>query len=187
MTKVTVKEIGGMCMNPSIRKDVVAALFAALVAIFTQIVIPIQPVPITLGTMAVMMAGAVLGAHYGALSILIYVILGAAGLPVFAMARGGLSVIAGPGGGFILGYIAMAMTVGFICSRKGHSMKWLIAAMVTGCLVVYACGLAWFMALTGMGLLPAMTLCMFPFLPGDSVKILLAAFLVNRYRKYIHL
>ena len=165
----------------------VAALFAALTAVFTQLVIPIQPVPITLGTMAVMMAGAVLGAHYGALSILIYVILGAAGLPVFAMARAGVSVIAGPGGGFILGYIAMAATVGFIVERKGHSMKWLIAAMAAGCLVVYVCGLAWFMALTGAGPMSAMTMCMFPFLPGDAVKVVLGAFLVNRYRKYIHL
>jgi biotin transport system substrate-specific component len=118
---------------------------------------------------------------------LIYVILGAAGLPVFAMARAGVSVIAGPGGGFILGYIAMAATVGFIVERKGHSMKWLIAAMAAGCLVVYACGLAWFMALTGAGLISAMTMCMFPFLPGDAVKVVLGAFLVNRYRKYIHL
>ena len=72
-------------MNENIKRDVAAALFAAMTAIFTQLIIPIQPVPITLGTMAVMMAGAVLGAHYGALSMIIYVLLGAAGLPVFAM------------------------------------------------------------------------------------------------------
>ena len=174
-------------MNRSIRKDVVAALFAALVAVFTQLVIPIQPVPITLGSMAVLMAGAVLGARYGALSILIYVILGAAGLPVFAMARAGVSVLAGPGGGFIFGYIAGAAAVGFIAERKGYSMKWLIAALFVGSLVIYACGLAWFMALTGAGPLSAMTMCMFPFIPGDTVNIFLGSFLVNRYRKYIKL
>lgn len=174
-------------MNNTIRKDVVAALFAALTAIFTQLVIPIQPVPITLGTMAVMMAGAVLGKHYGPLSIIIYVLLGAAGLPVFAMARGGVSVIAGPGGGFILGYIVMAFAVGLCTEKWGHSMKALIPAMAIGCLVVYICGVAWFMALTGSGLWAAIVMCMLPFLPGDAVKILLGAFLVNRYKKYIRL
>lgn len=172
-------------MNNNLRKDVIAALFAALTAIFTQLVIPIQPVPITLGTMAVMMAGAVLGKHYGPLSIVIYVLLGAAGLPVFAMARAGVSVIAGPGGGFILGYIVMAFVVGAITDKWGHSMKTIVIAMIAGCLAVYVCGVAWFMGLTGSGLWPALVMCMFPFLPGDAVKILLGAFLVNRYKKYI--
>lgn len=172
-------------MNDSVGKDVAAALFAALTAIFTQLVIPIQPVPITMGTMAVMMAGAALGKHYGALSMIIYVLLGTAGLPVFAMARGGAAVVAGPGGGFILGYIATAFVVGWITEKWGRSFRVLTAAMAAGCLTVYVCGLAWFMALTGTGLWPAIMLCMFPFLPGDVVKVLLGAFLVNRYKKYI--
>lgn len=174
-------------MNSTIKRDIYAALFAALMAVFTQLVIPIQPVPITLGTMAVMMAGAVLGKHYGALSMVIYVLLGAAGLPVFAMARAGLSVLAGPGGGFILGYIATAFVVGLVTEKCGHSFKMLVFAMILGCVTVYVCGLAWFIALTGTGLWSAMTLCMFPFLPGDAVKVLLGAFLVNRYRKYVKL
>lgn len=174
-------------MNADIRKDVIAALFAAMTAIFTQLVIPIQPVPITLGTMAVLMAGAVLGHRHGALAMLIYVLLGAAGLPVFAMARGGASVIAGPGGGFILGYIATAFVVGLLTEKWGHSFRVLALSMAAGCLTVYLCGLVWFIGLTGTGIVPAMAMCMFPFLPGDVVKVLLGAFLVGRYRRYIRL
>ncbi len=173
-------------LNENIKRDVAAALFAAMTAIFTQLIIPIQPVPITLGTMAVMMAGAVLGAHYGALSMIIYVLLGAAGLPVFAMAHGGVGVLIGPGGGFILGYILTAFVVGWCTDRWGHSFRVLIPAMIAGCLTVYACGVAWFMGLTGASMWSAMVMCMFPFLPGDVVKVLLGAFLVSRYRKSIH-
>ena len=172
-------------MNGTIKKDVLAALFAAMMAIFTQLIIPIQPVPITMGTLAVMMAGAVLGSHYGALSMVIYVLLGAAGMPVFSMAQGGVGILIGPGGGFILGYIAMAFVVGLVTERWGGSYRVLVPAMAAGCLVVYACGLAWFMALTGTGLWSAALLCMVPFLPGDAVKILLGSFLVHRYRRYV--
>lgn len=175
---------GGVCVRANIRKDVLAALFAAMMAIFTQIIIPIQPVPITMGTLAVMMAGAVLGSHYGALSMAIYVLLGMAGMPVFSMAQGGVGVIIGPGGGFILGYIVMAFVVGLCTEKWGHSFRVLIPAMAAGCLAVYVCGVAWFMGLTGTGLWPAMVMCMFPFLPGDAVKILLGSFLVHRYQKF---
>ena len=164
-------------MNTAIKKDVLAALFAAMMAIFTQLIIPIQPVPITMGTLAVMMAGAVLGSHYGALSMVIYALLGAAGMPVFSMAQGGVGVI--------IGYIAMAFVVGLCTERWGTSFRVLVLAMVAGCLTVYVCGVAWFMMLTGNGLWPSMVLCMLPFLPGDAVKILLGSFLVHRYRRYV--
>lgn len=172
-------------MNTTIKKDVMAALFAAMTAIFTQLVIPIQPVPITMGTLAVMMAGAVLGSHYGALSLVIYVLLGAAGLPVFTMAQGGAGVLIGPNGGFLIGYIAMAFVVGFCTERWGRTYRRLVLAMILGCLTVYAFGVAWFMILTGTGLWASLLLCMLPFLPGDAVKILLGAFLVRRYGRYV--
>lgn len=171
-------------MNSSIKKDVMAALFAAMTAIFTQLVIPIQPVPITMGTLAVMMAGAVLGSHYGALSLVIYLLLGAAGLPVFTMAQGGAGILIGPTGGFLVGYVAMAFVVGRCVEAWGRSFRALACAMILGCLAVYAFGVAWFMILTGTGLVPSILLCMAPFLPGDAVKILLGVFLVHRYGRF---
>jgi len=94
---------------------VVCGLFAALTAICSYISIPLgfTPVPVTLGTLAVFLAGGILGKKYGTLSITVYVILGAVGVPVFAGFRGGIGVLAGPTGGYIIGYIAAAFIVGF--------------------------------------------------------------------------
>lgn len=75
--------------------QVLCALFAAFCAVCSQLTIPIQPVPITLGTFAVLLAGGFLGFRYGLMSIVIYLLLGAAGVPVFSMMRSGVSVIAG--------------------------------------------------------------------------------------------
>ena len=171
-----------MNQNRSIRMQVLCALFAAVTAVSSQLTIPIQPVPITLGTFAVLMAGGFLGKRYGILAIIIYLLLGMAGVPVFSMMRAGFSVIAGPSGGFILGFAPMAFVVGLISEKLGYSFKNMMVATLCGTAVCYTLGLAWFMLLTGTGLWPAMVMCMFPFLPGDFAKILLASFLVSKYR-----
>lgn len=97
--------------NSNIRMQVLCALFAAFCAVCSQLTIPIQPVPITLGTFAVLLAGGFLGSRYGLMSIVIYLLLGAAGVPVFSMMRSGVSVIAGPAGGFIIGRVIIPVPV----------------------------------------------------------------------------
>ena len=165
-----------MNTNHSIRMQVLCALFAAVCAVCSQLTIPIQPVPITLGTFGVLMAG-------GFLALLIYLILGAAGVPVFSMMRAGISVLAGPSGGFILGFAPMAFVVGLVSEKLGHTFKPMLAATLAGTAVCYVMGIGWFMFLTGTGMWSAMVMCMFPFLPGDLAKIILASFLVAKYRK----
>lgn len=172
-----------MNTNYSIRMQVLCALFAAVCAVCSQLTIPIQPVPITLGTFGVLMAGGFLEKRYGFLALLIYLILGAAGVPVFSMMRAGISVLAGPSGGFILGFVPMAFVVGLVSEKLGHSFKSMLVATLAGTAVCYVMGIGWFMFLTGTGLWPAMVMCMFPFLPGDLAKIILASFLVAKYRK----
>lgn len=172
-----------MNQNHSIRMQVLCALFAAVTAVCSQITIPIQPVPITLGTFAVLMAGGFLGKRYGLLAIVIYLLLGMAGVPVFSMMRAGFSVIAGPSGGFIIGFAPMAFVVGLVSEKLGYSFKNMLAATIAGTAVCYIMGLAWFMFLTGTGIWASMVMCMFPFLPGDFAKILLASFLVSKYRR----
>lgn len=172
-----------MNQSNSIRMQVLCALFAAVTAILSQLTIPIQPVPITLGTFAALMAGGFLGKRYGALSIIIYLLLGAVGVPVFSMMRAGMSVLAGPSGGFIVGFAPMAFVVGLVAEKWGYTFKNLLLATILGTAVCYAMGLAWFMFVTGTGLWASMVMCMFPFLPGDSAKILLASFLVSKYHK----
>lgn len=172
-----------MNTNHSIRMQVLCALFAAVCAVCSQLTIPIQPVPITLGTFGVLMAGGFLGKCYGLLALLIYLILGAAGVPVFSMMRAGISVLAGPSGGFILGFAPMAFVVGLVSEKLGHTFKSMLVATLAGTAVCYVMGIGWFMFLTGTGMWSAMVMCMFPFLPGDLAKIILASFLVAKYRK----
>lgn len=171
--------------STTIRMQVLCALFAAVCAVCSQITIPIQPVPITLGTLAALLAGGFLGKRYGAMSIILYLLLGMAGVPVFSLMRAGFSVIAGPSGGFIVGFAFMAFVTGWIGEKFGCSFRGMMAASILGTAVCYALGLAWFMFLTGTGIWASMVMCMFPFLPGDFAKILLASFLVSKYRKRI--
>ena len=98
--------------------QVMCALFTAVCAVFSQLTIPIQPVPITLGSFAALMAGGFLGKRYGFLSLVIYLLLGMAGVPVFSMMRAGVSVIAGPSGGFIVGFAVMAFIVGLVGKQQ---------------------------------------------------------------------
>lgn len=129
--------------------QVLCALFAAFCAVCSQLTIPIQPVPITLGTFAVLLAGGFLGSRYGLMSIVIYLLLGAAGVPVFSMMRSGVSVIAGPAGGFIIGFAVMAFVTGLISEKYGYSFKTMLIASVCGTLGCYILGIAWFIFLTG--------------------------------------
>ena len=86
-------------------------------------------------------------------------------------------------GGFILGFAPMAFVVGLVSEKLGHTFKPMLAATLAGTAVCYVMGIGWFMFLTGTGMWSAMVMCMFPFLPGDLAKIILASFLVAKYRK----
>ncbi|MDR2513724.1 MAG: biotin transporter BioY [Christensenellaceae bacterium] len=169
-----------------IRDLTLCALFAALSAIFSQLSLPIGPVPINLTHLSIFLAAGLLGANLGALSQLAFVLLGIVGLPVFSGFSGGLSVLLGPTGGFIAGYIACAYVAGLVIERFGHKLPSALLAMVLGLVVTYALGLAWFMYSTGSSLAASLPLCVLPFLPGDAAKILVSALLVGRLRPLLH-
>jgi len=157
---------------------ILCAQFAALSAVLSQIAIPVGPVPVTLTFLSVFLAGGLLGARYGAVSQIVFVLLGLVGAPVFAQFKGGPNALAGPTGGFIIGYIACAWVVGFAASRWGRSPKVLIPAMAVGALATYALGTLWFMRVTNHTLESALGACVLPFLPGDAAKIALSAALI---------
>ncbi len=161
---------------------VLCAFFAALTAVTAQIAIPVGPVPISLATCSVFLAGALLGSKSGAVSQAVYVLLGVAGVPVFAMLKGGPEVLAGPTGGYILGYIPAAWLVGFITERRENKFYVLLPAMLAGFLVYMTTGTLWFMILTRSGLKEAITACVAPFLPGDALKMILASVLAYRLK-----
>lgn len=162
--------------------------FSALTALSAQVAFYIGPVPITGQTFVVLLAGALLGSKRGALSQLTYLGMGAMGAPVFAGWMGGPAVLLGPTGGYLVGFVAAAFVVGFLAERGWDRRIWSTAlAMLIGSIVIYAFGLLW---LTNF--VPADSVLaagLYPFIPGDSLKIVLAAMalpsgwaLVNRAR-----
>ncbi|CVI73093.1 Biotin transporter BioY [Clostridiales bacterium CHKCI001] len=159
---------------------VLSAVFAALCAVCSQIAIPLPMVPINLALFAVHLSGAVLGSRYGTLSMLIYFILGIVGVPVFQGLNAGPGVLLGPTGGYITGYLAAAAVSGFTTSHFGHRFSILCISMGIGTILCYTIGTIWFIIITKTGVVQSLSICIIPFLPGDIVKILLAAILVQR-------
>jgi len=165
------------------QKMTLSALICALLCVLAQIVIPLPPVPISLALLAVFIAGAQLGPSWGTAAVCCYILLGAAGVPVFAGFGGGLSVLLGPTGGFLWGYIGCAWLVGKLSARFGFSRRSLILSMSAGTALCYLTGLLWFMLVTGTEFAGSLTVCVLPFLPGDILKVLFAAALVRRMQK----
>jgi biotin transport system substrate-specific component len=165
---------------------VLCAFFAALSAILSQIMIPAVPVPLTLTHVSIFLAVGLLGTKLGTISQTVYVLTGAAGIPVFAGFTGGIGRIAGPTGGFIVGYIACAFISGLLIGRFGKSVKGLISAMYAGWAVTYIFGIIWFMFITETGVIASLSACVLPFLPSDAVKTIVSALLVVRLRPAVN-
>lgn len=160
---------------------------AAVMAICSIITIPLPftPVPINLGLLGVFLAGGLLGPAQGTISIVIYIALGAAGLPVFSGMRGGLGILIGPTGGYIAGFVAAAFVCGFLCKKK-TDYPHLFFSFFTATVVCYLLGTLWFVISGGsQSFYGALSLCVFPFIPGDLLKICLSCFLVKRLRNII--
>ena len=169
--------------SPLTRQITLSALMCALICVCSQIIIPLPPVPLSLSLLAVYIAGALLGPVWGAAATGCYVLLGAAGMPVYAGFAGGFSVLLGPTGGFILGYVCCAAVSGAIVRRFGMSRRILWAALLLGTCCCYLTGTLWFCFVTGSALSAAVSSCILPFLPGDMLKVALAAALCVRLRK----
>lgn len=165
-----------------------AALFAVLMAACAWISIPTS-VPFTMQTFGVFAAVGLLGGRKGTFSVLVYLLLGAVGFPVFAGFSGGLGILLGATGGYILGFLAAALLYWGVTRLLG-SRTWVQAlGMVLGLAVCYAFGTAWFMVVyartTGpIGLATALGWCVIPFLIPDFLKIALALGLTKTLGKY---
>ncbi len=162
------------------------AIGAALIAVCSWLSIPFT-VPFTLQSFAVCLLAALLGWKRGTLAVLIYMLLGAAGLPVFSGFRSGLGTLLGATGGYILGFLLTAFVIGLIADRHPGQLLPLALAMLFGMLLCYACGPAWFVVVytrsSGpIGVLGALNLCVFPFLIPDALKCALALVLARRLR-----
>ena len=160
------------------------AIFAVLIAICSWISIP-TTVPFTLQTFGVFVSVGTLGGKRGSLSVLVYLLLGAVGIPVFAGFTGGIGIILGTTGGYIVGFLLAALVMWGMERLLGRKTWVLALSMVLGLLVCYAFGTVWFMTVyarsTGaIGLGTALGWCVFPFVIPDIVKIILALLVCKR-------
>lgn len=150
---------------------VYAALMAALTAAGAYIAIPLGPVPIVLQNLFIMLAGLLLGGRWGLISVAVYLLAGAVGLPVFAGGTGGVGKFVGPTGGYLLGFGAAAYLIGIISESGRGRVTIDVLAMVAGTLIIYAFGVSWLKVVTGISFSKALTVGMLPFLIGDALKI----------------
>jgi biotin transport system substrate-specific component len=168
------------------RDLVYMALFTAVTAVlgvFPPIPVPIIPVPITLQTFGVMLAGAVLGWKRGFISLLVFDLLVLAGAPILAGGRGGLEVIIGPSGGYIMAWPFAALVIGFLVDRfRVNIGLTFLYNIVGGILVVYAGGILYYCLVSGTPL-GAAIIGNLAFIPGDLIKAIVSAILAVRLRK----
>lgn len=179
----------GRKANKAINKTEMLVLTSVMAAVtgalaWISIPLPFTPVPINMALVGVLLAATIMhkkgNPKGGAASVLLYILMGAIGIPVFSGGTAGLGVLVGPTGGFIIGYIATALWVGYIGPKK--SLAFTAVINMLGILCCYAFGLLWFVQLTGSTLMAGISACMLPFLPGDVLKSVLVAWLGRRIK-----
>lgn len=172
-TRLTVKDMAwcGIC--------------AALLALSAWISIPMPQVSFTMQSFAVFFALGLLGGRRGSISIGIYILMGAVGLPVFSGFRGGLGVILGVTGGYIWGFLLAGPVYWAITALLGQGFKVRLGAMILGMILCYSCGTWWYLQVYGGTFQAVLLVCVVPYLIPDGIKILLALSLAHRLKKVI--
>ena len=166
-------------VNQKIRTKqmVLIALMTAVTCVLGPLSIPLpfSPVPISLTNFAIFLAIFVLGMKSGTISFIIYLLLGAVGVPVFSSFRGGFQVLAGPTGGYLIGFIFLALIMGFALDHFDRKLVPTIIGMIIGMAVCYAFGTVWLAKLLSLSFKEGLMMGVIPYLPGDAAKIIIAA------------
>ena len=161
-------------MNMKTKNIIYCAMFATITAILAQIAIPLPGgVPLTLQTLAVSLAGIILGSKRGFVAILVYVLMGCFGIPVFANLTGGAGIVAGATGGFIISFPIMSFIIGLVCERTDNKLL-IFLGMVLGSIVNYAVGALQFAIVTNSSLYNAFLVSVLPFILVGLIKAALA-------------
>ncbi len=167
----------GVLANKTVFNTMLVVVGSLLIALMAQIRIPLPftPVPIVLSTLGVLLAGSLLGTRLGLMTILLYLALGAIGLPFFAGGNGGIQYMQGATLGYLVAYPVVAVLMGWFAERGwDRQVPTTIAMLVIGSALFYMFGVAWLAFGLGMGLGAAIVSGMLPFLIGDAVKIAIA-------------
>ena len=154
----------------STRQMTLTAMLTALLCILGPLTLPLGPIPLSLTTAVLMLMALLLGGRRATLCCAVYLLMGLAGLPVFAGFTGGLGALMGPTGGFLSGYLPMTALCGFVCARYERRIVQL-GAFLAEMGLLYLIGTAWYCGQSGAEASAAVAVCVLPFLPGDAVKI----------------
>ncbi len=160
------------------KEMLLSGLFGALTAIFSQIIIPMGVVPVSLATLSVMLSTSFLGKKWGTLSQIVYLSLGIMGLPVFHGMQGGIGILMGPTGGFLMGYPLFAWIMGWMIEKNCP----IVFSMIAGTVGCYLLGCIWFWILTKGTIWSVLLSCMIPFLPIDGLKIMIVWWISKRLK-----
>lgn len=171
--------------SSAVRQMTTIGIFAAFMCIISPFAVPIGPISITLATFAVYLASATLGWKRGGAAVAIYLLLGFIGLPVFSGFTGGVQRIVGARGGYLMGYIPCAVVTGLFIEKFKKVWSYSVG-MVIGTAVLYTFGTVWYCVLTDSEVLPAVMLCVVPFLVGDAIKIACATVLSIKLRTVVN-
>ena len=179
-----------MKMHSATRDLTLIALFVALIAVMAQITIPLPPVPFTMQTFAIPLAGLVLGARRGAIAACLYLLLGALGAPVFSAFQGGFGVLIGPTGGYLLSFPLVALIVGLAAERAdkldtGKRYMWLAAGLLTGMVVLFTMGMLQLAFVNQISIQAAFLGGVLPFLIPDLLKISLVLAIAPKIRQVL--
>lgn len=169
----------------SVKQLALVGLMTAVICVLGPLAlnIPISPVPISLGTLAIYFVVSVLGMKLGTVSVLIYILMGLVGVPVFASFTSGPGKLFGPTGGYIIGYIFMALICGFFVDKFGKQLPLYFLGMILGTAVCYLFGTLWLGYQMEMTFPQALMAGVIPYIPGDLVKLLIAMLVGVQVRK----
>ena len=173
-----------MKSNLTVKHMVQCSICAALLAISAWLSIPMPQISFTMQSFAVFFALGLLGGRRGCISIGIYLLMGAVGLPVFSGFRGGAGVLLGVTGGYIWGFLAAGLIYWLFTTVFGDKLYIRLISMILGMLVCYGCGTAWYLYLYGGNFWAIMATCVLPYLIPDGVKIALAISLAERLKRF---
>lgn len=171
----------------NVKKMSQCALFAALLSVCAWLSLPVGDVAFTLQTFGIFLALGLLGGKWGTVSIFVYLLLGAAGVPVFSGFRGGIGVLAGATGGYLVGFLFSGLIYWLITAVWDNSSAVRVCAMVLGLIGCYAFGTLWFWfgyARNG-GISLILIKCVLPYLLPDALKLILAWFMTTRLKRFI--
>lgn len=171
-----------MSQRTRLKDFVYAALFAAMIMVlgFIAFPLPFSPVPVTGQTLGIMLAGSILTIRQIILSISTFLLLGIAGVPVFAGGTGGIGIIAGPRGGYLIGFLVGAVVIALLRGKNKNLIRLGLANLAGGVVIVYIFGLLWLSHVTELGLAKAFLVGALPYIPGDLFKVLVATILAAR-------